>query len=467
MAYIGGLGMRSFIVERAQVHCPAMLDALGPEAFASSMESILDQWVLSLFVGCSPARLLEHLWDHLLLPSPYHPADSRRRLPRGLATIIAFALAALKCCGEERLQNGKVLHQISQRRKAGAAPEDITLEAGEAIQTIRNSLANWPAEKDLELLGHLTRILVQLTQDEDGFFRLWEEVRKRKQRIADCAGNYDEQLMSLARRTHFTVQEIGRLREELRQLRDNDGSFGDNTEVSEEGTSLSRGLNLETFKELVRRAVPEFPLELCGRLFNKLDHFGVGRLTFVELACGMSALSLGTMDEKLQVCFDLFDSEGRRALTLKDLIDLCTTLFRVALAQGYGAARSATASTDEVLTPRRVKPPVHGRHVSARVRLADEPKPAEPWRSMLLRLLSAAQVRTPGGPLLVAFEDFRNAAHMEPALLCLFSWCLPRPPEISGPAFVSNRNRHYHLPGVQDSFWAFLCRRFCRLFGQS
>ncbi|CAJ1446640.1 unnamed protein product [Effrenium voratum] len=43
---------------------------------------------------------------------------------------------------------------------------------------------------------------------------------------------------------------------------------------------------------------------------SKLDCFSVGRLAFVELACGMSALALGTMDEKLQVCFDLFDSEG-------------------------------------------------------------------------------------------------------------------------------------------------------------
>ena len=55
----------------------------------------------------------------------------------------------------------------------------------------------------------------------------------------------------------------------------------------------------------------------------------------------------------------------------------------------------------------------------------------DPSRSMLLRLLAAAkaglfsaageiddrcQVRTPGGPWLVAFEDFCNAARMEPAL---------------------------------------------------
>ncbi|CAE8619566.1 unnamed protein product [Polarella glacialis] len=357
------------------------------------------------------------------------------------------------------------------------------------------------------------------------------------QRIADCAGDCDEQLMSLARQTHFTVQEIGRLREEIQLLP------GRGRESAAES-----GLDLETFKNLVRRAAPEFPLELCGRLFQKLDYFGVGRLAFVELACGMSALSLGTMDEKLQVCFDLFDSEGRRALTLKDLNDLCTTLFRVALAQGFKGTK--TANTDEVLqldrsesrlgswveteratasvivpssslpfqsqgSPGRridgVLPaddspgsaPRISRRPSAEEPLAplplfstlprvpssgsktrhstgvcssNSPRPRRPkrwlpelgqelpWRSMLLRLLSAAKVRTPGGPLLVAFDDFRAAAHMEPALLCLFAWCLPRPPEISSPAFLLGDPLLHHP--VPNSLVSRLCRCFCRLLGR-
>ncbi|CAE7460164.1 cbpM [Symbiodinium natans] len=167
-------------------------------------------------------------------------------------------------------------------------------------------------------------------ENTDQFAGLWEDVRCRKQAIADCAGNCDEQLMTLAQQTHFSVEEIERLRQQFRKMR-----------KSKQETTV---LDLKGFKEVVKEAVPEFPPELCGRLFQKLDCFGVGRLTFMELACGMSALALGTMDEKLQVCFDLFDSEGRRALTLKDLNDLCTTLFKVALATG---SVNRKASTDE------------------------------------------------------------------------------------------------------------------------
>ncbi|CAE7671638.1 PUB25, partial [Symbiodinium sp. CCMP2456] len=63
MVHIGGLGMRSFILEKAKVYCPKIFQALGEEACSSCLGSLLDSWVLALFVGCAPHRLLEHLWD--------------------------------------------------------------------------------------------------------------------------------------------------------------------------------------------------------------------------------------------------------------------------------------------------------------------------------------------------------------------------------------------------------------------
>ncbi|CAE7386261.1 CHIP, partial [Symbiodinium sp. KB8] len=65
MVHIGGLGMRSFILEKAKVYCPKIFQALGEEACSSCLGSLLDSWVLALFVGCAPHRLLEHLWDTL------------------------------------------------------------------------------------------------------------------------------------------------------------------------------------------------------------------------------------------------------------------------------------------------------------------------------------------------------------------------------------------------------------------
>lgn len=440
MVHIGGLGMRSFILEKAKVYCPKIFQALGEEACSSCLGSLLDSWVLALFVGCAPHRLLEHLWDHLLLPSPYHPTERVRSLPTGLAVVIGFGLSALKCCGEDAYKDSEMVARLAMLHSKHVAPEELALEACELVASMRKNLHQWPEDQDDLFLCNFTRILVELAENTDQFAGLWEDVRCRKQAIADCAGNCDEQLMTLAQQTHFSLEEIELLRKQFRKMRN-----------SKQETTV---LDLKGFKEVVKEAVPEFPPELCGRLFQKLDCFGVGRLTFMELACGMSALALGTMDEKLQVCFDLFDSEGRRALTLKDLNDLCTTLFKVALSHG---SVNRKASTDEVMAmqsgalsqrssetdlPFPMTPPMRPSSVIVvgreKVRAS---APAEitksitmddqelPSRSMLLRLLAAAKVHTPGGQRLVAYEDFCSVARMEPALLCLFSWCLPRPPE--------------------------------------
>lgn len=436
--------MRTLVVELAEQRCPTLSSALGPEAFRSTLGAALDQWVLSLFVGCVPHRLLDHLWDWLLLapssPDQQRLVEASGRPPRGLAALIAFALAALKCCGEDVLQDSDVVKQLMAMRQAGAQAESLSMEASEAIQSIRKNLLTWPAEQDRLMLSSAAAILAELAgEGGDGLVRLWEEVRRRKQRIAASVDDYDEQLMLLAQRTHFSMAELERLRAELERVRRARNSLPPSPGLDgSTGSGGDAGLSLAGFTQVVQRAVPDFPPELCGRLFAKLDAFGVGRLAFAELACGMSALSLGTMDEKLQVCFDLFDSEGQRALTLKDLTDLCTVLFRVALAQGLHSTKKAC--TDEVLEQSRKAvedgpkgPPRHTMPVYSKTSVtwseimddSAEAAPDLPWRNMLLKLLAATHVRVPGGPRVVDFEDFRRAAMMEPALLVLFSWCAP------------------------------------------
>eukprot|EP00434_Breviolum_minutum_P020335 symbB.v1.2.017936.t1/scaffold1406.1/size338231/15 len=416
---------------------------------------------------------LEELFmDHLLLPSPYHPADFSRSLPSGLKLLIGFGLCALKCCGEDHFQGTQELKRWQDLSKVLSA-EDLALEATELVFTMKVVLQKWPEEKDKDFFACFTSILSELAEDADEFQSLWDDVRSRKQAIADCAGNCDEQLMTLAQRTHFSVDEIERLRKEVLDLRRN--------------PRQPAKVDLDSFKKLVKRTVPEFPTDLCGRLFQKLDCFSVGRLSFVELACGMSALSLGTMDEKLQVCFDMFDSEGRRALSLSDVNDLCSTLFRVALSTGIGSkqasydeagavinvmsrrsvgeAEDMVANASTFSDPSSFLPCPPGTPPARRLKIhvKENPSNEDPSRSMLLRLLAAAKVRTPGGPWLVAFEDFCNAARMEPALLCLFSWCLPRPPQ-STPVFMFESTTSQSETRGFVSRW---CHKICNWLGRN
>ena len=292
-------------LEHTGEYCPTLFSFMGGEAFASSLGNVLDQWVLSLFIGCAPHRLLEHLWDHLLLPSPYHPAESKMMMrgpavaPRGLIMACSFSLAALCCCGEEHYAQSDVLRQVKEVRVSGACIEDITLEAGEIVMGIRSRLLQWEEKDDTHLLSTATRIIVELLGvDGSGGDRLWKECCVHKSRIMDYSGDIDNQFRALVQGTHFDISEIGRLREALRSM-------------PKAGRS-AEGCDRETFGQLVRDTVPDFPSHLCDRLFDKLDPFKVGHLTFVELVCGISALSLGSMDEKLQVCFVAIVAQAAR-----------------------------------------------------------------------------------------------------------------------------------------------------------
>mmetsp|Transcript_122335 Transcript_122335/g.212287 ORF Transcript_122335/g.212287 Transcript_122335/m.212287 type:complete len:133 (+) Transcript_122335:212-610(+) len=97
--------------------------------------------------------------------------------PRGLAYFIAFTLAALRCCGDEKLHGTMVLERLRDLRLTGATPEDISLEAGDAVKKIREALLTWPAEEDVHLLSSTSEILEEFMQDERAADDLWDDVR--------------------------------------------------------------------------------------------------------------------------------------------------------------------------------------------------------------------------------------------------------------------------------------------------
>uniref|UniRef100_A0A7S4R748 Rab-GAP TBC domain-containing protein n=1 Tax=Alexandrium monilatum TaxID=311494 RepID=A0A7S4R748_9DINO len=401
MGYIGGRGLKDLVLRYAEEYCPTMHEAMGHQVFRRSLSSVLDQWVLSVFVGCVPERLLRFLWELMLLPSPYQPVDwklghdasGQYRLPIGLATLTAFALAALQCCGEEPLRGSQELRRIAWLRRQGAAFDDLLLEAAEAMTRIKNSLKVWPADRDDALMNIAFAQIVARLADEGTALRLWEEVRARKQSIAAYEEDSDRQLDMLEKQTHFSRAELETLRHEFQTL------------VS--STSACPACDAETFRSIMRSAFPDFPMELSDRLFRRLDTFGAGGLSFAELARGLSALSLGTTDEKLQVAFDLFDSQGRRALTREDAVRLCLVLFRAAPAEDRTAFKVSEGSAEELIP------------------------------SLVLKLLDLAKAppESPDGEKLIAFEDFRGLVQQQQRLLGLFPWCLPKlPGECGGTA---------------------------------
>jgi len=258
------------------------------------------------------------------------------------------------------------------------------------VSQIKSSLKVWPEDRDDALMNIAFAQIVARLADECTALRLWDEVRARKQSIAACEEDTGCQLDMLEKQTHFSRAELESLRADFR------GLLG--------SSSASPACDAATFRRIMQHAFPEFPVELSDRLFRRLDTFGAGGLSFAELARGLSALSLGTTDEKLQVSFDLFDSDGRRALTAEDAVRLCLVLFRVAPKEDAPGSHAPQASAEELIP------------------------------SLVLQLLDLAKAppESPDGVKLISFEDFRALVQREQPLLGLFPWCLPKPPGEGG-----------------------------------
>lgn len=461
--FVGGLGMRDLIVEQAPRHCKELHVVLGRETFSSIVMTILNSWVLSIFVGCMPRRLLDQLWTHLLLPSIYHSDRSSPRgvrVPQGIAMLCAFSLAALQRCYELRLKDTDLMDHLGRLSDTGAPPDEMALESGEILIWVTAYLKEFPEAQDQSLWNATTKIFAELCPD--GQDRVWNNVQVQKQRIKDNLGECDERLIALARRTTFTLEQINKIREA------HDGLL---RPVSSERTrgDGADAYSMDAFTTLVRTVIPDFPLELCGRLYVKLDAFRVGAPSFAELVCGLSALCKGTLEDKLQVCFDLFDSSGRRALGLSDVSDLCGTLFRVALAERAVRVRAATLEDVESCMRWDTRVPSEDPfwrtfHAGDNRRIVHE---SYFGRSMLLRLLSQARREHAGGPPLVDFEVFVETVRKDPQMIRLFKWCLPQRPSEGREHFEAALDRVIdRAPAVQPPLlpcWCSLASP-CRLW---
>lgn len=472
VALVGYHSMQALVKKFARQphHCPKLCTALGDD-FDQVVEMLLVHWLFSAFVNCLPWRLLQVLWKWMLLL----PAESGAQgvLPeraRGTTALVAFALAALRHCGEDHLPPG--------------------LSTDEVFKSVLSSVRTLPEEEDVAFLGLAGRVASDLNPAA-----LALELATVKQRLADpllgsgpgeaCGG----QLQELAQATHFSRSELAALHAEFQK------------------SCSEKGCTLETFRVVVGRTVAAFPTQLCEELFRRLDRFRSGRLSFVELMVGMSVLTRGGVDEKLRMTFGMFDSQNLNRLSLSDVVQLCAVLHHLTInrhetqhkspvsapgARQWQRRRSNSAGNAEALelgkqlTKSQSGPPamlrrcpseesfqqlqaacqphevplakgtreeikaelLRGRStrtakrrtIATSLPFLEESRQslrqawtlagAEPEsRALLLKLLLVAETQA-GGSRHVTFEGFRHALLTEPRILLLFSWCLPEPPDL-------------------------------------
>jgi Ca2+-binding EF-hand superfamily protein len=81
----------------------------------------------------------------------------------------------------------------------------------------------------------------------------------------------------------------------------------------------SGDLDQEEFQTLLKSHLKDIIPETLTRLFRTMDTDNNGRITFRELAVGLSIVGKGTPTEKLTFMFNVFDEDKNGRLTANEI----------------------------------------------------------------------------------------------------------------------------------------------------
>ncbi|KAL5022371.1 hypothetical protein ScPMuIL_001526 [Solemya velum] len=89
-------------------------------------------------------------------------------------------------------------------------------------------------------------------------------------------------------------------------------------------------VNEETFKEIYAQFFPQGDSSAYAHyVFNTFDHDHNGSVSFEEFVMGLSVLSRGSLQERLQWAFGLYDINGDGIITKEEMMDIVSAIYEM------------------------------------------------------------------------------------------------------------------------------------------
>lgn len=89
-------------------------------------------------------------------------------------------------------------------------------------------------------------------------------------------------------------------------------------------------VNEETFKDIYAQFFPQGDSSAYAHyVFNTFDHDRSGTISFEEFVMGLSVLSRGTLQERLQWAFSLYDINGDGIITKEEMNDIVSAIYEM------------------------------------------------------------------------------------------------------------------------------------------
>jgi Ca2+-binding EF-hand superfamily protein len=86
-------------------------------------------------------------------------------------------------------------------------------------------------------------------------------------------------------------------------------------------------VNEETFKDIYAQFFPQDSSAYAHYVFNTFDQDRNGSISFEEFVMGLSILARGSLHEKLQWAFNLYDINGDGIITKDEMLDIVVAIY--------------------------------------------------------------------------------------------------------------------------------------------
>eukprot|EP00658_Telonema_sp_P-2_P004473 TRINITY_DN11669_c0_g1_i1.p1 TRINITY_DN11669_c0_g1~~TRINITY_DN11669_c0_g1_i1.p1 ORF type:complete len:472 (+),score=69.77 TRINITY_DN11669_c0_g1_i1:435-1850(+) len=290
---VGYHAANAVLTQLVYTHFPDLLQRLGEDQLGSSVRLLSVKWFVTCFVDYLPQAPLLELWDRLLSAGPPTPRRLGNKFQSG--PLLSYGLALVATNQKELLK-------------------DPNLDA----TCLYSALLTAGANMDAKQLAGFKKSVAKFEKSIDltAASRAYEDALIGMRREA-----YVEMLGSQS--SHFSPAELRQMHREF-------------THLSKDGA----GVDCTTLDRVARTVDPEWPTEHSTQLFDRLRKDPVsGQVEFLELMTALSTMTRGTVDEKLRLCFQLYqepdrhhcDSDGY--IGTAGILEMSTRLFHLSLSR--------------------------------------------------------------------------------------------------------------------------------------